>query len=126
MNPDTKTQPIEDPDVNNRLRYGLNIDCLARIFQYLNSRDLWILGGMNEHFKELINDLVIPTYKLNVFESDNPELFARHGKSIRKFFIVKSYDECIDTLEQINHHCAVDQLNHTEFEIDENMMQAKL
>lgn len=49
----------EDPDLNCRLRNGLNPDCLAIIFEYLPVRDLIKLSQMNDHYKQIIYNFVI-------------------------------------------------------------------
>lgn len=48
MEPSTSQQVIEDKDAHCRLRHGLNVHCLAQIFQHLNTKDLYEVGGMNE------------------------------------------------------------------------------
>lgn len=79
MNPGTSTQSTIDLDADNRLRHGLNPHCLAHIFQYVDTKDLWTLGGMNEHFKEVINDWLLQNYKIQIIEiepvMDLTELF---------------------------------------------------
>lgn len=117
MNPGTSTQPTIDPDANNRLRHGLDPHCLAHIFQYLDTNDLWTLGGMNEYFKEVINNCLLQNYEIQVIETEHSmdltELFERHGTSIKKFAFISKYAKIVDILQRINHHCAVDQFKHT-------------
>lgn len=50
---------MEDIDANCRLRNGLNVHCLAHIFQYLDSADLYTLGEMAKAYKHIINEFVI-------------------------------------------------------------------
>lgn len=108
---------MEDKDANCRLRHGLNIHCLAHIFQYLNSVDLYTVGEMNGFYKQIINDLVISKHE---FDFDKlyqrritiSQVFKRYGKQIRKFnFIDRNEKQTIEQLiKSINRYCATDQL----------------
>lgn len=51
----SKHKILEDPDASSRLKQCLNVYCLAEIFMYLNSNDLWTLGSMNTQYKQIIN-----------------------------------------------------------------------
>lgn len=122
MNPGTSTQSTIDLDADNRPRHGLNPHCLAHIFQFVDTKDLWTLyGGMNNHFKEVINDWLLQNYKIQIIETEHPmnltELFERHGKYIQKFAFISDYAKMGNILQQIDQHCAVDQFKHTELEI---------
>lgn len=81
-----ENQNIEkDKDANCRLRHGLNVHCLALIFQYLGIQDLYEVGEMNEFYKEIIKDLVIGKYYINCNLLGNlisiRQLFERYGSS---------------------------------------------
>lgn len=65
--PNKKPKLAGDSDADCRLRNDLNVHCLALIFQYLNTRDLLTLGGMNEFYKQIINDFVISNHNINGF-----------------------------------------------------------
>lgn len=118
-----KSRNMEDKDANCRLRYGLNIHCLAEIFQYLDSVDLHTLGGMNNFYKKIINDLVIPKHEIN-FEYLRkekiklPDVFERFGSNIRKFnFIDNGSKHSVEQLiELITQNCAANQLKSAEIE----------
>lgn len=89
MEPANKKPKIsEDPDENCRLRNGLNIHFLVLIFKNLNIQDLYTLGGMNEFYKQIINDSVIINYNVNFMQImrdyDISQFFQRHGSKIRK------------------------------------------
>lgn len=92
----------ENEDVNCRLRHGLNIYCLSYIFKYVNTGDLYTLGGMNEFYKQIIDDSVILGHTVDFCDLDGDEdaklfeFFERHGTKIRKARNVK--------LGQINIH----------------------
>lgn len=84
-----KQRKIEDKDKNFRLRYGLNVHCLAYIFQYLDTADLYTVGGMDEFFEQIINNLIISKHKVNFDELIKRNIrirkvFERYGKKIRK------------------------------------------
>lgn len=68
MESSTSQQHTKDIDANCRLRHGLNIKCLAQIFQYLDSIDLYTVSGMNNFYKKIINDLVIPNHVVDFYE----------------------------------------------------------
>lgn len=57
----TSQQSIEDLlDENCRLRHGVNVYCLTKIFRNLDILDLDTVGEMNGFYKRIIGDLVIP------------------------------------------------------------------
>lgn len=109
---------IQEIDVNCRLRHGLDAHTLAHIFQYLDSDDLYTVGGMNNVYKHLINDLVIPMHTVNF---DNlykrgitiPQMFERYGRKIRKIQFkndLYEYDATERLVQSINKYCSADQL----------------
>lgn len=117
MSSDPKKMKIEDKDLNCRLRHGLNIYCLAQIFQYLDSADLYTVGGMNDFYKEIINDLIIPKHEVDFYKICErkitiAQVFERYGTNIQKF-ISGDIDEK-NSLEQliksIGKYCSIDQL----------------
>lgn len=108
---------MEDKDANCRLRHGLNVHCLAHIFQYLNSVDLYTVGEMNGFYKQIINDLVISKHEINFDKLYKrritiSQVFKRYGKQIRKInFIDRNEKHTIEQLiYSIHHYCATDQL----------------
>lgn len=81
---------MADKDVNCRLRHGLNVHCLVHIFQYIDSADLYTVGEMNEYYKQIIGDFVIPKHEIQFYQLGHREItiqqvFARYGTKIRKF-----------------------------------------
>lgn len=108
---------MEDTDANCRLRHGLNVHCLAYIFQYLDTPDLFTLGGMNEVYQQIITDLVMPRHRVN-FDKLNKQgitisnVFERYGKNIRRIYF-NDLDEnhTVELLTQsMSQHCSIDQL----------------
>lgn len=130
-NPENKRN-LEEKDESCRLRHGLNVQCLAHIFQYLNSADLYIVGGMNEFYQQIINDLVIRKHKVNFDDIDErgisiSQVFERFGKKIQKIFFrdVRIYYDSfsdyelsytIQLIRSIRRHCSADQLKSVEIE----------
>lgn len=118
-----KAKLCEDKDVNCRLRHGLNVHCLAIIFQYLdNSVDLYTVGGMNDIYKQIINDFVIPKHTIDFYELYKKgiiisQVFERYGTKIKRFsftntFSLTEYPENTTTrclLQSINQFCTADQ-----------------
>lgn len=113
---------LRDKDMHCRLRHGLNASCLAHIFQYLNSADLFMVGGMNEVYKQLINDLVIPKHTVNF---DNlfkraikmDQMFKRYGTKIQMIRFNNYLYECHATerlVRSISKYCSGDQLKMVE------------
>lgn len=45
--------------------HGLNIHSLTNIFQYLDSADLYTVGGMNDFYKNIIIDLLMVEHAVN-------------------------------------------------------------
>lgn len=109
---------MKDNDVNCRLRHGLNAYCMAHIFKYLDSDDLYILGGMNQVYGQIIIDLVIPTHEVH-FDSlllrrgiSILQMFERYGKNIRRISL-QDHDGNQTTeqlLQSITQFCSADQL----------------
>lgn len=113
--------------INCRLRHGLNVHCLAHIFQYLDSPDLYRVGGMNEFYNGIINDLVIPKHKVNFGQLCKrgitiPEMFERYGKKIQWIiFYLKDGESTINHLfESIIRYCSIDQIKGAEVSIWNN------
>lgn len=111
-----KTKVSDDPGENCRLLHGLNIHCLVHILQHLGTGDLYILGGMNEFFEQIINDFVILKHNVNIFEIRKSnatlnEFFKRHGPKIRQIHNIKLSNPVI---ELITKYCSVNQLKSVE------------
>lgn len=114
---------MKDQDVNCRLRYGLNVHCLAEIFQYLDSVDLNTLAEMNEFYHHTINDLIIPKHTVNLNRLYDrgismAKVFKRFGTKIRKFRFEEHLCDTEHSIkrlcELIRKHCAIDQLKCVE------------
>lgn len=108
---------MDDIDANCRLRHGLNIQCLANIFQYLDSAELCTVGGMNDFFRQIISDLVIPIHEIdftNLFDKyiTIAEVFEKYGTKIRKIhFKHISFTHSVGRLiRAIHQYCEADQL----------------
>lgn len=107
-----------DPDTNCRLRHGLNVFCLAHIFQYLNSSDLYKMGKMNGFYNQIINELVIPKHEINfnnLYDRGitNSQIFEKYGLNIKKlvFHDTSNKERTSKQLVQsITKYCSVDQL----------------
>lgn len=108
---------MEDEDANCRLRHALNGHCLAEIFQYLDSGDLYTLGGMNEAYKQIINDFVIPKHEVNFNQLLSrritfAQVFERFGNKIQKFSFediwrIQTFHDLEDALSE---YCSNNQL----------------
>lgn len=118
-----REQRTEDEDVNCRLRHGLNTDCLARIFQYLDSEDLYTVGEMNVFYNQIIKDLVIPEHTVvfeEIFNRDIAEqFFQRYGTKIQYLFFAQlpdtqkkhiPFNQFNQFNQLITQHCSIDQL----------------
>lgn len=122
-----KKQRIENQDRNCRLRHGLNANCLARIFQYLDIMDLYTVGEMNVVYNQIIKDLVIPKHDVNLTQLFSRNIanpfIERYGTKIRKFYFINDNKDEFETLnQQLNHlnqlvtqHCSIDQLRDVTF-----------
>lgn len=125
MEPIARKQRTEDEDTHCRLRHGLNTDCLARIFQYLDSVDLYTVGEMNVVFNEIIKDFVIPKHTVDfeqIFNEDIAEqFFQRYGTKIQKFLFanppvtqkhlqLNQFNQFNELNQLIAEHCSIDQL----------------
>lgn len=113
----SKRMKLEEEDENCRLRYGLNIHCLAEIFQYLDSGDLYIVGEMNEFYMQIINDLVIPKHTVNfskLFERRIKirKMFETYGPKIQKlyFFDFENKYATDMLMKSITQYCGNDQI----------------
>lgn len=109
MEPSTSQQRTKDKDVNSRLRYGLNTKCLAHIFRYLDSVDLYIVSGMNDFYKQIINELVIPNHSVKFFQLfekgiSGAQVFERFGTRIQKIRIDDVYVNKTSVLQLITQH----------------------
>lgn len=105
-------------DENCRLRHRLNAHCLTEIFQYLDSTDLYAVGDMNEFYKQLIADFVIPTHTidfdlLHSKSISDQQFFDKYGKKVRMFKISCKNDESFQQFFRlIQQYCAPDQLKN--------------
>lgn len=88
MEPTTNQQNTEDKDVNCRLRHGLNVHCLANIFQHLDTQNLHTVGEMNVVHNQIIKDLVIRRHCVHadeLIERDIAEqFFQKYGTKIQQ------------------------------------------
>lgn len=130
MEPPPIQQDIQNKDANCRLRHGLNNHCLAEIFQYLKSVDLYTVSGMNKFYAEIIDDLIIPHYSVNfymLFEENITisQVFERFGRRMRKFFFycnIVAGDDSIkppiysigQLMQLIALYCSSDQIKNVE------------
>lgn len=123
---------MEAKDANCRLRHRLNVDCLAEIFQYLDSADLYRVGEMNEFYKQIIDVLVIRKHGITVDNLHDrgtsiAEVFERYGTNIRKINFKHSPDDYAHTVEKflqsIAKYCATDQLKSAtiKFQFQDNI-----
>lgn len=71
-----------------RLRYGLNVNCLLHVFEYLREFDLINLCKMDVYYKELISEWIIKKKLVNLRRlEEQTEILNVFGKSMRKFTI---------------------------------------
>lgn len=102
----------EDEDSTCRLRHQLNIHCLSHIFRYLPNSDLYTVAGMNDYYKQIINEAIIPKRLFN-FWGRLPEIqqiFKRHGKHIKQFNFDGGETKFRKLNQLIAGHCSIDQL----------------
>lgn len=120
MEPSTKKESkiLEDLDANCRLRNCLNVLSLAHIFQYVDTQDLYTLGGMNEYYKQIINDYVISNHIINFHDCISPqngdtmsELFRRHGTKFRRIRNIQFTPPVIQLIVQ---YCSIGQVKSVE------------
>lgn len=114
-----------------RLRYGLNANCLLKVFDYLTPYDLVQVCKVDTYFKDLIMKWTIKKRKIHLgvlrpyAPHNNPkaienadknvEIFRTFGKSIRKFRInVNNFKLCLETIMK---YCEPATLTEVEFEI---------
>lgn len=100
-----------------RLRHGLNVYCLLKVFDYLRPYDLIQVCKVDKYFKELIITHLIKNKILNlgfvIFESEDwkrqndfkqthgelSEIFETFGRSMRKFKIsMDNFTKCLKTI----------------------------
>lgn len=128
MEPSPSQQNTQNEDASCRLRHGLNNHCLAEIFQYLRSVDLYTVSGMNEFYTKIINDLIIPDHSVNfykLFEKNITisQVFERFGRKMRKCFFYCDPVRGDDSIEVPNYtidqfiqlitlYCSPDQLKN--------------
>lgn len=106
---------MENNDLNCRLRHGLNVHCLAWIFQYLDIMDLYTVGGMNDFYREIINDLVISKHEVRFCillpKITIAQVFERLGTKFQKLnfngFHLENIEELVPLISQ---YCSIDQL----------------
>lgn len=60
---------MADKDANCRLRHGLNVHCFAHIFQYIDSADLYTVGGMNEFYHHRFGDPETQRFVLQIIQT---------------------------------------------------------
>lgn len=128
LNHNKRQKKMENKDANCRLRHGLNVQCLAHIFRYINIPDLYTVGEMNEFYKQIILDLVISEQEVN-FDSDlqNPgitkKLLKIYGTKIQTISVTDSMIE--DNIKQfvqwINKHCSSNQLRNVKIDCKNNI-----
>lgn len=119
MEPSTKkTKFSRNPDADCRLRNRLNVLSLAHIFQYLDTRDLHTLGGMNEHYKRIIHNFVISNHNVNFHDcitqqngDTMSEFFQRHGTKIRR---IQNIQFTSPVIQLITQYCSIGQLKRVE------------
>lgn len=114
---------MENRDANCRLIHQLNGHCLAKIFQCLDSVDLYTMADMNEVYYHIIHDLVIPRHTINFSQLHDTgismaQVFERYGTKIKKFRFhehLRDAEHSINKLSDlIYRHCAIDQLQSVE------------
>lgn len=113
----SKRRKIMDNDADCRLKNGLNPDCLAQIFQYLATEDLWTLSNMNDLYKQIINELVFSDHILDGAPSIITNMLQSHGNKIKKIHFYGNSNEFNLVLESIKIYCAIDQLKELECKI---------
>lgn len=118
-----------------RLRNGLNVDCLAEIFEYLENDDLVTIGQLDEYYQGIINKCVI---KKRMIRFEDPKrlywdvtallgndfqhgwkAFEMYGKNItRASFCLRSFyseDTHSRIIENINKYCSPEKIKEIEF-----------
>lgn len=118
MSPNVNSKKTKSTNGNKncRLRHGLNFDCLAHIFQYLDSRDLNTLGAMSHTYKCIIRDLVIPKHEIRLSGLSERQtilkIFRRYGSKMQKLYFNDSNNafNVKDLAKSIQQFCPTDQL----------------
>lgn len=114
---------------NCRLRYGLNENCLLKIFEYLHPSDLIQLCELDTFYKDLIMNWTLKKKMLQLGnlhaevldpftkrENDRIlQIFQLFGKSMRRFKI--STFSFISLFEMISEHCEPGQLAEIEISV---------
>lgn len=107
-----------DPDANCRLRHGLNSDCLANIFIYLDVSCLMDLAEMNDFYKNIIHDYVIHKKRAEfseVSEYNHSTFFRFFGQRLKRFHFAGGQMEFYELLEQIINFTSEDQIISADF-----------
>lgn len=124
MSSEPKRSKSEDKDANCRLRHGLNVHCLAHIFQFLKTKDLYTIGEMNDFYKGIINDLVISEHIVDFGQFYAKEIFyikkmfERYGGSIRKFkYNYDQHRRIEQFIRCVTQYCSIDQLKTAEIQL---------
>lgn len=109
-------------DANCRLRHGLNIQCLAHIFQYLSCLDIYKIGEMNKFYKEIINDSVISKCEINFDHLSGAgitisQVFERYGTKIENIIFgdINEVHTIQELIQSIMQYCSIDQLKSVNF-----------
>lgn len=123
---ETNLIEIENKDANCRLRNGLNEDCLVEIFKYLDTKDLFNLGLMNNYYQQIINEYVIPKCHLklygkfiNPYNNNIVAVLRMYGKNVKYLEIydlwnVSSLYLCIIA------YCSIDHLQSLTLHFDDD------
>lgn len=115
-----------------RLRHGLNIDCLAHIFQYLDSRDLNTLGAMSSTYEDIIRDFVIPKHEIKLSGLSERrtilKIFKRYGTKMQKLYFNDSNNafNVEDLAKSIQQFCPADQLKCVQIYCRSNRVDSKI
>lgn len=86
--------------------------CLVRFHSDDKWLDLFTIGGMNEFFRQIIDDILTPKHIFNIQPGNMAlRVFKRYGSKIRQLHI-KIHDD--DSIEEINdlliRFCSIDRL----------------
>lgn len=106
-------------DAECRLRHGLNISCLEKIFLFLPSEDLITLGEMNGFYKQIIHDCVIkkclihlPPKRISI-----EEFFESYGHRLENFIFAGRVPQFEKFNRLISAGCSVDQLKNVQLKV---------
>lgn len=112
------SENIIDPDGNCRLRHGLNADCLAKIFSYLEVSTLMDLAEMNDYYRQIIHDFVIHKKRAEfseVSEYNHLTYFRFFGQRLKRFHFMGGQMEFYELLEQLLRFSAENQIISADF-----------